>query len=158
MDVVQKSCRSLSWHGARLRPASARTRGSPLPARLTNRAGTGEAGRGALGALNRYPRSRVCRHARKWRAVTVEVLAKLDPGRRLGEQFLKLDFALLKRSGPPILAVELQKVEGVEERLIVIGPAMRCVGPIPSQRAIPSRKASQDRARPSRRVQQLFGL
>jgi hypothetical protein len=56
-------------------------------------------------------------------AVAFEVLAVLDPGRRLGEQLFEPGLAFLERARAPVLAAEFQEVEGVEKGLIVVGAA-----------------------------------
>ena len=66
-------------------------------------------------------------HGQKSSRHPLQVLAVLNPGRCFGEQLLQLGPALLERTRPPVLAVELQQVEGVEERLIVMGAAMELV-------------------------------
>jgi hypothetical protein len=48
------------------------------------------------------------------RAVALQVLAILDPGRRLGEELRESGLALLKRPRAPVLAVELEEIEGIE--------------------------------------------
>jgi hypothetical protein len=59
------------------------------------------------------------------RAVALQMLAILDPGPGLAEQFLQSCLALLKRTGPLVLAVELQQIKGIQERLIVVGTAVQ---------------------------------
>ena len=66
-------------------------------------------------------------HGQKSSRHPLQVLAVLNPGPCFGEQLLELGPALLERTRPPVLAVELQQVEGVEERLIVMGAAMELV-------------------------------
>jgi hypothetical protein len=72
------------------------------------------------------------------------------------------ELCFLDRTPPPIPLENRECPHGWSPTAgiicLVLKAAMRCVGPIPSQRAIPSRKASQDRARLSRRPQQLSGL
>jgi hypothetical protein len=53
------------------------------------------------------------------------VLAALDAGRRLGEQLFEPRLAFLERPRPPILAVELEQIEGIEKRLIVVCATMQ---------------------------------
>ncbi len=60
-------------------------------------------------------------------AVAFQVLAVLDARRGVGKECAKSGFALLKGPRPPVRAVQLQQVEGVEEHLIVIGAAMQPV-------------------------------
>jgi hypothetical protein len=47
------------------------------------------------------------------RALAFKVLAVLHPGPRLAKQLLQLGLAVLKRPGTPVLAIELEQVEGV---------------------------------------------
>src|SRR6202035_549456 len=47
------------------------------------------------------------------RAVAFEVFAVLDPRRGLGEEPFEPSLALLERSRSPILAVEIEEIEGV---------------------------------------------
>jgi hypothetical protein len=47
-------------------------------------------------------------------AVSIEVLAELDSGPRPGEQLPELGLALLEWPRPPVFALELKQVEGVE--------------------------------------------
>jgi hypothetical protein len=59
------------------------------------------------------------------RTVALEVLSELDPERRFVEQLFEPGLAGIERPGAPVLAVELQKVEGIEEGLPIIRPAMQ---------------------------------
>jgi len=59
------------------------------------------------------------------RAVALKVLAVLDPGQCTCEELFEPCLALLERPGPPVLAVELQQVEGIEEHLAVMRPAVQ---------------------------------
>src|ERR1700686_2309848 len=61
------------------------------------------------------------------RAVALNVLAILDSRRRLREELCQLGLALLELPRAPVLAIELQKVERVEDHLIVIRAAMQLV-------------------------------
>jgi hypothetical protein len=63
-------------------------------------------------------------HARAERSRTAQLS---DTGGRIGEQLFELGFSLLERPWPPVLVVELEEVEGVEERLPVMGAAMQLV-------------------------------
>ena len=75
-------------------------------------------------------------------AVALQVLGVVDPRSRLRQELGEPCLALLERPWPPVLAVELEQVEGVEDHLAVIRPAMELVEdrrPSPShQTASPS--------------------
>jgi hypothetical protein len=74
--------------------------------------------------------------------VAFEVLVVLDPDRRFGEQPRERGLPFLERPWPPVLAVDLQQVEGVKERRSVVGSAMSI-----SKTATPA--SSQQTASPS---------
>jgi hypothetical protein len=78
----------------------------------------------------------------RW-AVAFKVLAVLDAGRRLGDELFEPRLALLEGPGPPVFAVELEQIEGIEKRLAVMGPAVQLL----TNTATPA--SSQQTASPS---------
>ena len=49
----------------------------------------------------------------------VNPIVEYQPRRSVGKQSMELEFALLKRLAPQILAVKLDQIEGKEKRMVV---------------------------------------
>jgi hypothetical protein len=79
----------------------------------------GRPGPDVRGAWTRYLSAEL---ADKWRRGRPHVLFVLDPGHGVGEEFGELALALLERPWPPVGAIELEQVKGVEDHIASWAP------------------------------------